>query len=81
MPNSMLVFIFSVLDGKHPFWVNYFDLPKVSKISSLRQSALKSIYLKSKHSTVPETRSYKKEIFSLYYKNDKPIIKRFKPVT
>ena len=67
-----MVFIFSVLDGKRPFWANYLDLPKVSKIKCLRQSALKNNY-----STVPRQIVIKKIFFS-HYKNAKPIIKRIK---
>ena len=36
------------------------DLPKVVKMSSLRQSALNSIYLRSNHSAVPKQKVIKK---------------------
>ena len=52
-----------------------FDFPKVSKMGSLRQSALKSI-----HSAIPKTNNYIKKIFVHSIKNPKPVIKRFKPI-
>ena len=56
MQNSMVVFIFLVFDENTLFWVNYLDLPKVSKMSNLRKSALKSIHLKINYSAVPRNK-------------------------
>ena len=40
-----------------------FELPKVRKTSSLKQSALKSIHLRRNHSAVPKTNNCKKNFF------------------
>ena len=56
------------------------DLPKVSKMSSLRQSALKSLHLRSNHSAVPKTNNYIKNFFVHSIKNAKSISKRFKQI-
>ena len=65
--------------------VHNLNLVKVRKMSSLRQSALKSIYLRSAHSAVRKTSNYIKNVFAHSIKNHqktyhKPIIKRFKPI-
>ena len=39
------------------------DLPKDRKLSSLRQSALKSSYLRSNHSAIPKTNKHKENFF------------------
>ena len=63
------------------FWVNYLNLPKVSKMSSLRQSALASSHLKTNYSAVSKKQTIIKKIILVHsIKNDKPIIKRFKPI-